>query len=154
MENKKISKEDVLEFLRKERLATISTVTPEGKPDGAAIYYIAKDNLEIVFLTKKNTGKFTNMLQDKDVVLTITNEELQHTVKIRGEAVILENSAAAVIEVITTLAHNKEFILNLDKVLPLAKKQAGEVVAVRVEPKEIRMSMYNLEKLAEETFFV
>ena len=141
-------------FLKSEKLGTLSTVTEEGKPDGAAIYYVVKNDWEIHFLTKKNTGKYKNILQNEDVVLTVTNLETQETVKIRGKAVPISNPATIVMDIITALAHSKGMVLNLDKVVPIIKRDGGEIVAVKIIPEEIRMSVYILEAMEEETFVV
>lgn len=153
-EIKKITIHNLLRFLKKENLATIATVNDNNKPDAATIHYVVRDNLDIFFLTKKETGKYKNIQRQNEVVLIVTNAEDLETVKIRGNAFTVKGDSAIVSEIVTTLAHSEKFIADLDKLLPIIKRNAGEMVVVKIKPYEIRMSRYHMESLQEELFYL
>lgn len=150
---KKMSIENLLRFLKKENLATIATVNEEKKPDAATIHYIVKDNLDIFFLTKRETGKYKNIQRQNDVVLIVTNAEDLETVKIKGNAYVVTDDPNIISDIISTLAQAKNFMSDLDKLLPIIKRNAGEMTAMKIRPYEIRLSKYNRESLEEELFY-
>lgn len=66
--NKKV----ILEFLRKNTLATISTVNPNTlQPESALIAFAELENLEIIFLTLVGSRKYENLAQNNKVALVI-----------------------------------------------------------------------------------
>lgn len=152
-ENQKITREYLLGFLKQENLATLSTITSDNNPDAATIYYMIKDNFNIYFLTRNETGKYKNIQKHQEVVLTITNEQKLETVKIRGKAQPVTDNPTIITDIITTLAHSERFVADLDQLLPIIKRDAGEFVVLKVEPYKIRMSKYDLEFLQEELFY-
>jgi len=151
--NQKITIHNLLRFLKKANLGTIATVNGDNKPDAATIRYIVKDNLDIFFLTKKETGKYKNIQRQSEVVLIVTNAEEPETVKVRGNAFPVTDDPNIISEIVTTLAQSEKFIADLDKFLPIIKRDAGEIVAMKIRPHEIRMSKYNMESLEEELFY-
>lgn len=149
----KITKDYLLKFLKDHDLAALSTVTADNKPDAATIHYVVKDNFDIFFLTKPQTGKYQNILKNNEVVLTITNAQKLETVKIKGKAFTLEEDPRAIIEVITSLSHSQNFAGDLDKLLPIIKRDGGRIFAIKIEPYEIRLSRYSQGILDEELFY-
>ncbi len=80
MDKKKILKE----FLRKNKLAVLSTVS-SGKPQSAVLEFSETDDLEIVFDTLSTSRKYKNLKNDKNVSLVIGWDE-NVTVQYEGEA--------------------------------------------------------------------
>ena len=70
------TKHDALTFLQQHKLAVLSTQSTEGGLDGAAIYYVGKDNKILYFLTHKESHKFKNIIAHDTAALTIVDEKL------------------------------------------------------------------------------
>lgn len=76
---------DVLQFLHTQDVAMLATIK-EGKAHAAAIYYHVEDDAKLYFLTKNETGKFRNLMQDNSVALVISDTSKLQTVQIEGIA--------------------------------------------------------------------
>ena len=72
-------------FIQKQKIAVISTVTPEGNPEAAVIEFGDTDNLELVFDTFNTYRKFTNLKQNNHVAFVIGWDE-NITIQYEGEA--------------------------------------------------------------------
>jgi general stress protein 26 len=76
---------ELLALIRRYRLAVVSTVAPDGAPQGAVVGFAISDDLEIVFDTLASTHKFQNLKRDARVALVIGwDDEL--TLQIEGTA--------------------------------------------------------------------
>lgn len=157
-----ITKEEILDFLNNQRLATVATVKESGLPDAASVYYVVNEDGDLFFLTRKETGKFKNIQQSGEVVVVVTDREKLETVKIQGKAVPMIGDFSIIEKVVTRLATARsgfsaeagEFIADLDKLLPLLKRhEEGGIVAIRVVPYKVRISRYATESLEEEIFY-
>lgn len=66
-----MDKEKVLNFIKGERLAVLSTVTPENKSESAVLEFGGTDNLEIIFDTFHKYRKYKNLQHNQNVSLVI-----------------------------------------------------------------------------------
>lgn len=80
-----MSPAEMLDLIRRHRLAVVSTVAADGAPQGAVVGFAVSDDLEIVFDTLATTHKFQNLKRDPRVALVIGwDDEL--TLQIEGTA--------------------------------------------------------------------
>ncbi|HTE22030.1 MAG TPA: pyridoxamine 5'-phosphate oxidase family protein [Candidatus Limnocylindria bacterium] len=75
----------ILDFISQQSLATVSTVTPDGKPEAAVIGFGQTKDLEIIFGTDNSTRKYQNLQTNPSVALVIGWSKGQ-TVQLEGEA--------------------------------------------------------------------
>lgn len=69
-------KEEILGFLKKNVLATISTVNPQTlQPESALVAFCEFDNLEILVTTLKGSRKYVNLLKNDKVAMVIGLEQ-------------------------------------------------------------------------------
>ena len=61
----------ISEFIEKNKLATLSTVTADGKPEAAAIEFGGKNNFELIFDTIDTYRKYKNLQSNKNVAFVI-----------------------------------------------------------------------------------
>jgi len=54
----------VADFLRKKKSMVLATVTPEGKPHAATVFYEADENFNFYILTSATSGKLKNILHN------------------------------------------------------------------------------------------
>ncbi len=66
-----VTKEDILTFIKRHRLAVISTVTTDGKSESAAIEFGENDNFELIFDAFENSRKIQNLRKNPHVSLVI-----------------------------------------------------------------------------------
>lgn len=74
----------ILSFLKHHPMGILSTVTPDGGPWGAAIYYVADENFNFYFVTRVETLKYHNLDTNPVAALTIADPETQVTVQASG----------------------------------------------------------------------
>ena len=135
------NKRKVLDFIKKKKLAVVSTINFKGISESALVAFSETDKLEIIFGTFKNTRKYKNLQNNKNISLVIGwDEEENITIQYEG----LANEVK-----------NKEFeecrIIQLNK-NPNSKTYAFDKKQryFKISPKWIRYS--NLSKEIEEIF--
>ena len=101
--DKKIKKE-AMAFLKKRKLAVISTVSLDGKPESAMVLYFIDDDNNLFFITRNDTRKAANIAQNKNVSLVIGTELGPSTMQMSGEAERIEEAGK-----------QNEFLANLTK---------------------------------------
>ncbi|HEY5714152.1 MAG TPA: pyridoxamine 5'-phosphate oxidase family protein [Candidatus Gracilibacteria bacterium] len=63
-------------FLKDHTFATISTVSPQQKPESATVeYFLLDEGLDVVFRTQTNFRKYKNLKQNPAVALQIRAQE-------------------------------------------------------------------------------
>lgn len=80
MNNKQI----ILGFIKRQKLAVISTVGVDNKPESAVLEFSETDELELVFDTFTTSRKYKNLLSNKNVSFVIGWDE-DITVQYEGE---------------------------------------------------------------------
>jgi general stress protein 26 len=75
----------VFDFMKKHPLGVLSTVSTDGTPWGAAIYYIVDEDFNIYFVTRSKTFKYSNLEKNPKAALTVTDGESQITIQLTGE---------------------------------------------------------------------
>lgn len=65
----------ILDFIKKQNLAVLSTVTPENTSQSAVLELGETDDLEIIFDTFSSTRKYRNIKQNNNVSLVIGWDE-------------------------------------------------------------------------------
>ena len=74
----------VLEFVKRHRLATLSTVASNNKPEAAAIEFGENGNFELIFDCLETSRKYKNLLTNRSVAFVIGWDE-DITVQYEGE---------------------------------------------------------------------
>ncbi|HSW99859.1 MAG TPA: pyridoxamine 5'-phosphate oxidase family protein [Patescibacteria group bacterium] len=65
----------VLDFIKKQKLATISTVNENAKPEAAVIGFGQTNNLELIFGTNNSSRKYKNVVKNSSVAFVIGWDE-------------------------------------------------------------------------------
>ncbi len=85
MNNNKVNFKQVELFLSKHQMGVLSTAGMEHTVWGAAIYFVADDDLNIYFVTRTGSFKYKNIKVQPYAALTVTDSESQVTVQLSGE---------------------------------------------------------------------
>lgn len=81
-----VTKKEVLAFLKAPRIGVLSTVNKDGTPHAAALYVVSDSDFNLTFVTPERTAKFANIVEQPQVVYTLTDEESKETLSVYGEA--------------------------------------------------------------------
>jgi len=147
-----IDSEYVHKYLKKNRLAILSTVNEWNQADAAPIFYVCEDNFDLLFVTPVHTKKKINIDMTGNVVLTVADEESRQTLQIRWKA--SEDKKYSITKVLEKLSSKLTKDNNFVIELPLLQYKDQKKVVVRVQPKEIRMRRYTHDGLDEQIFQV
>ena len=89
-----VTKELIYQFVNQQKLAVVSTINKENKPEAALVGIALSVNLEIIFDTVKTSRKYKNMLYKPDVALAIGWDN-EITVQYEGIAEVLGDNKEA-----------------------------------------------------------
>jgi nitroimidazol reductase NimA-like FMN-containing flavoprotein (pyridoxamine 5'-phosphate oxidase superfamily) len=79
-----MTRDDVLAFLRTQKLGVVSSVNAGGQPQSAVVGYAVSDDFELVFDTLGNTRKAQNLRERPNISFTMWSGE--RTVQLDGVA--------------------------------------------------------------------
>lgn len=82
------SREHLSDFLSKHGVGVLATSSTEGRPHAATVYLTYDQQLNIYFVTKKNTQKSRNLQSNNHAAIAIYDAASQTTVQ--AEGVVLE----------------------------------------------------------------
>ncbi len=66
-----MNRADLLTFMRTQRWAVLSSVSPDGEPQAALVGIVTTNRLEIFFDTTDTTRKFTNLVLNPRVAIVV-----------------------------------------------------------------------------------
>ncbi|MDE1919327.1 MAG: pyridoxamine 5'-phosphate oxidase family protein [Patescibacteria group bacterium] len=149
---KELTKEErlALSFLHAHRTGVIASVTKDGKPHAATIYYYAADDFSIYFITKVNTKKYQLYKDNSQVAFVASDEQVPQTVQVEGtvEEVPYENQDMKTIANLTEImAGNSTFTA------PLTKLDAAKVVLMKITPTWLRFADFAFGHHESDTVF-
>jgi hypothetical protein len=71
------------------KLGVVSTVTADGKPEAAYVYFTTDDDLNVYFATRASSRKYKNLVLNPNVAFVIASEVPPKTIQIEGIAEIV-----------------------------------------------------------------
>ncbi len=90
-------KDFIIDYINKQKLATIATINESGKPEAAVVGFGITESLEVLFGTNNKSRKYQNLKSNKSVAVVIGWDQGQ-TVQYEGEARELPQDELAIIE--------------------------------------------------------
>jgi general stress protein 26 len=138
-----MTQEFLYNFIKHHKLAVVSTLSKESKPEAALVGFAISENLEIVFDTVKTSRKYKNLLRNPAVAVVIGWDN-ETTVQYEGVAEELTGPEAD---------HYKEIYF---EVYPDGRERAKtwpHIVHFKITPKWIRYSNFNDPVVIEEMDF-
>jgi len=130
----------IYDFLKENHIAVLSSITPDGDPHGAVVYYMVDADFTFHILTKKGTRKYDNLAHNGRVMLTIFKAGTQTTVQVTGIA--LERGGNANINEVAGGIFGASLQTSINGLPPIVKLHAGAFTTFRIVPKQIRMAVY------------
>lgn len=134
------SNQRIYEFLKTHPIGVLASVDPNNDPHAAVIYYSVDDDFNLFFTTKRDTKKHDNLKHKDHVMLVAYEASSQTTVQVTGTAEDITDTPEA-FEVFkgTVKAALKT---SESGVPPISKLYAGNYVAWRINPVQIRMAVF------------
>ena len=80
-----MTRDGLLGFLRRQRLGVVSTVSPQGEPQGAVVGVAFTDHLEVIFDTLDTSRKCVNLRRNPRIAIVVGWDE-EITVQLEGTA--------------------------------------------------------------------
>jgi len=130
----------IYDFLKKHSVAVLSTASNSGQPHGVVIYYDIDKDFDITFITKTNTLKHQNLMENNRLMLTVFESRSQTVCQISGSSRDIKNTEQT--QAITESILRKSLALSGPGEIPISKINSGEYVAIRVLPTKIKFSVY------------
>jgi len=120
---------NIAAYINNHPLAVLGTVNSQGTPHGTTLYAGSDDRLNVYFMTKRNTTKNDNILQNPKVSMTFSGEDHQTTLQLTGTAteVSMPDKSAAAFQVLGGIRHQSN-----DFRLPISKIEAGPYIVYEV----------------------
>jgi general stress protein 26 len=132
-----MTRDELLAFMRSERYAVQTSVSPGGRPQAAVVGIAVSDAFEIVFDTLDSTRKAVNLRANPGVAFVIggTRDGDERTVQYEGTADVPEGAERERLQRIyfTTFPDGR------------ARQSWPGLIYVRVRPTWIRYSNYNVQ---------
>jgi general stress protein 26 len=115
------AKKEAIRYLQSQILGVIATVSFDGMPEAATVYFwvndVEKDVFNFYILTRRHTRKFQNLLRNKRVAMVVGTELAPSSIQVSGDAEI--------IDVDDHIGHMKELVSRLKKHPAVAMLYAG-----------------------------
>ncbi len=134
------TKQDLLHILQSHYLAAIATISEDGVPHTAAVYYMVDDDLSFYFFTKQETNKFIHISNNDIASLLVTDEDGLQSLSIEG-SVINANDQQHVH--VVTEKFDKTLKQHRVTLSPLLEHDAGNFVLLRLTPTKIRWACFS-----------
>lgn len=139
--NEEKIKNQAREFLFKNKLCALSTTAPGNRPEVSTVLYMADDDMNFYFVTRRQTRKFKNLLSNKNVALVIGVELSPFNIQAEGEAEPLEGKDQEIfMEKFMERPDLQELYFG-----PFLKVQGTDFAIFRVKTKWLRFMQYDRE---------
>jgi general stress protein 26 len=130
----------VSDFLKTHHSGTLATADSAANPHAAVVYTTFNEDLTFSFITKTETQKYKNIVENNGVALAIYDEKEQTSVQVVGRVQVVDDKD----EMQRVL--NKSFTYSAEgsnrELPPLEKLFAGEYVAIHLLPQVIKMGVF------------
>lgn len=137
----------IVNFIKNNPLSVISTVDPNNKANGASMYIVSDDKLNAYFLTKTNTRKYQNIMNNPSVAFTSHLESGLTTLQMIGDAAPINPAEDDNQKIYALFEGIREKIVNYS--LPISKLNAGEYVIFKVNVDHALLTEYKQEDITE-----
>ncbi|CAN5134304.1 hypothetical protein BH11PAT1_BH11PAT1_6600 [soil metagenome] len=146
------TKKEVYVYLKSLAIAVLSTVSSEGNPHAAVIYFISDEDLNFYFLTKSDTRKAKNLTSHSEAALTIVDPNSPRTIQVTGPVSEIEEPQMY-INIMDKISEENAKGNNFFWPPPLSKLDSdGDLVLYKLTPNWLRYADFT-ESTKENIFY-
>lgn len=162
-------KDKIVEFVHRNSLGVVSTISKEYTPAGATVYLSVTKDLNFYFMTRAETDKAQNIIESPNVALTVYDARTLEALQVQGLAKIVTEPNEiheAMGSLQKTIGEEKKFWRKaVEEILPsvshedtskwippLAQLNKGGHVVIKVQPHWVRFRTYESDKTNAEEF--
>lgn len=128
-------KKQALQFLSENRVMVVSTISSEGMPESAAVYYkLDPSNWSLYFMTDMSSQKFKNIQQNNLVSFVVGTGPHIFTIQGRGRAEVFLHDGSDFMHEL-----GKKFELDLSSYWPVTKISHKNTAMMRITPEWLRV---------------
>lgn len=91
MEKNEAIKQEALDFLKEHIIAVVATTDKNHAPNAATILYHIDDDMNFFFMTRRQTRKYANIMENPRVAVVVGIGDGPGTVQAEGEAHLIED---------------------------------------------------------------
>lgn len=141
------SRERIAEFIDKNPVGVLATVSSTGKAHAAAVYLARDKQLNIYFVTKKETQKSRNLKQNAFAAIAIYDADSQTTVQAEGltKEVADPRLAESIIKEIWGVALKT----SQSHIPPTSRMVAGGYIVFQLSAPSLRMAEFSSQAVDE-----
>ncbi len=145
-----VSKNDFVEYITANPVATLGTINENGTPLGTIIYVTCINTEKLYFVTKSETLKYRNIQKNNKVSVTIVNTDENSTLQAGGVAKIIEDGDI-ISEVMTDMA--RIYGKSADYLPPIAKIRAGVYEVVEITLNVLQLANFKGARAGDPNIF-
>lgn len=134
------SREHILNFLKDNSVAVLATTDKNCQPHSAAIYYHVDENINLYFITKRDTTKSNNIHSTGKAAITVFEAKSQTTVQAIGK--VSEENDINITQKVFNEVLRKSMSASEAGVPPISKLQAGPYVVYCFTPDSLKMASF------------
>ncbi len=134
-----VTKEDFVEYITANPVATLGTINENGTPLGTIVYVTCINTEKLYFVTKNETLKYRNIQKNNSVSVTIVNTDENSTLQAGGAAKTIDDG-----EIISAVMADMARIYgkSADYLPPIAKIRAGVYEVVEINLSVLRLANF------------
>jgi len=127
-------------FLETHNVGILATASKQGAPHAATMYFVVDPNFHIYFITRQETTKHRNLVENPQVALAVFDAGSQTTVQATGEVEEITDA--------TVQGNVYNRVLGITKATsgehqpPLTKIDSGKYVTYRLKLHSLRMAEF------------
>ena len=143
---KETTLQTIVDFIKAHPLTVLSTVTPENKSNAASMFIFSDEELNVFFITKKDTQKYRNLINNPSISFTTHDETNLITLQMIGDALLIDPAVDGH-KAYELLEEFRDRITNY--VAPISKVEAGEYAIFKVNVDHALLTEYKQEDITE-----
>jgi general stress protein 26 len=131
---------EITKFLNSHHIGVLATANKEGVPHAATIYFANDTDLNIYFITKKDTTKHKNLESNPKASLAVYEAHTQSTVQVRGTVSVVEDMSTfqeVFARILGTTEQTSESV-----VPPVSRLESGGYIGYCLKPESARLAVY------------
>lgn len=135
------SRQQVVNFLENNKIGVLATASNLGKPHAATVYITFDQELNIYFVTRKETRKSRNLHDNNQIAIAIHNAASQTTLQAEGTAIEVTD-ASKMQWVFNDIWHTATQVAPANQPPQAQLMGAGDYVVYKLSTPSLRLASY------------